>query len=234
MGNPANNEFTDNGFFHGQARLFPLPNLVLFPNVMQPLHIFEERYREMMRAALASDKLLAMCLLAPGWETSYEDRPAVHSVACLGRIASSQRLEDGTYNLLLAGQQRIQIVSELDNGRSFREAQVESLPDVSHVSELRQEELRQRLATAFEQAVAESVVGDQPRELLKLFEAELPLASLTDILAYTLQFDLTSKQQLLAEPCIELRAQTLLSHLKTCHAEPAVAPRKFPPDFSEN
>ncbi len=233
MDNPAFNKFPQHGFC-GQARLFPLPNLVLFPNVVQPLHIFEPRYREMMQAALAGDKQLAMCLLAPGWETNYEDRPAVHPVACLGRIASSQRLPDGTYNLLLAGQERIKIVSELENGRSFREAQVEALPDVSHVSQLRQEELRQRLATAFEQAVAESVIGDQPLELSKLFEAELPLASLTDILAYSLHFDLSTKQQLLAEPCIEARAQTLLKHLQARQAEPAIPQRKFPPDFSDN
>ena len=54
--------------FGGRVRVFPLPNLVLFPHVMQPLHIFEPRYRELLEDALAGDRLIAMALLAPGWE----------------------------------------------------------------------------------------------------------------------------------------------------------------------
>ena len=53
--------------FCGTARLFPLPNLVLFPSVIQPLHIFEPRYRQMMADALDGDRLLALVLLKPGW-----------------------------------------------------------------------------------------------------------------------------------------------------------------------
>ncbi len=48
----------------GRARLFPLPDLVMFPHVMQPLHIFEPRYREMLNEALDSDGLIAMSILA--------------------------------------------------------------------------------------------------------------------------------------------------------------------------
>ena len=57
----------DASTFSGVARLFPLPNLVLYPHVMQPLHIFEERYREMLEDAIADDGLIAMALLEPGW-----------------------------------------------------------------------------------------------------------------------------------------------------------------------
>ena len=71
--------------FAGTARLFPLPNLVLFPHVMQPLHIFEPRYREMTADALATDRLIALALLQPGWEADYDGKPAVYPVACLGR-----------------------------------------------------------------------------------------------------------------------------------------------------
>ena len=71
--------------FSGTARLFPLPNLVLFPHVMQPLHIFEPRYRSMLEDALASDGLIAMALLAPGWENDYEGRPNLYPMA--GRAA---------------------------------------------------------------------------------------------------------------------------------------------------
>src|SRR5215469_8637081 len=86
--------------FAGTVRLFPLPNLVLFPHVMQPLHIFEPRYRNLLEDALAADRLIAMALLEPGWESDYEGRPPLGTMACLGRVATHHRLPDGTYNLL--------------------------------------------------------------------------------------------------------------------------------------
>src|SRR5262245_53587958 len=54
--------------FSGRIPLFPLPNLVLFPHILQPLHIFEPRYRKMVADALTSERLLALALLKPGWE----------------------------------------------------------------------------------------------------------------------------------------------------------------------
>ena len=67
--------------FGGVARLFPLPNLVLFPHVVQGLHIFEPRYRQLMADALAADRLIALVLLKPGWEKDYDGRPAIEAVA---------------------------------------------------------------------------------------------------------------------------------------------------------
>ena len=58
--------------------LFPLPNVVLFPNVFLPLHIFEARYREMVADAVASDRMIGMVLLRPGWERDYDGRPPVY------------------------------------------------------------------------------------------------------------------------------------------------------------
>ena len=76
--------------FCGKVRLFPLPNLVLFPEVMQPLHIFEPRYRQMTADALAGDRLIALGLLRPGWEADYDGKPAIYPVACLGRVVPGQ------------------------------------------------------------------------------------------------------------------------------------------------
>src|SRR5439155_19684170 len=87
--------------FGGVARLFPLPNVVLFPHVVQPLHIFEPRYRQMTADALEDDRLIALVLLQPGWEADYEGRPSVCTMTCVGRIIAEQRLPDGRYNLLL-------------------------------------------------------------------------------------------------------------------------------------
>src|SRR5438876_12325122 len=97
--------------FDGSVRLFPLPNLVLFPQAMEPLHIFEPRYRQMTADALATDRLIAMVLLKSGPEEEGEERPALHSVACLGKIVADQRLEDGRYNILLDGFSRLRILT---------------------------------------------------------------------------------------------------------------------------
>ena len=106
----ADDPSTESVEFSGRVRLFPLPNLVLFPHVMQPLHVFEPRYRCLLEDSLASDRLIAMALLAPGWENDYEGRPPLYPMACLGRVTSFHRLDDGTYNLLLLGLHRVRLV----------------------------------------------------------------------------------------------------------------------------
>ena len=68
--------------------LFPLPNVVLFPNVFLPLHIFEPRYRAMVADALKGDRLIGMVLLRPGWESDYEGRPPVFPTGCAGLITT--------------------------------------------------------------------------------------------------------------------------------------------------
>src|SRR4051794_9383388 len=101
------------GAFGGTAPLFPLPDLVLFPAVVQPLHIFEPRYRQLMADALAGDRLMALALLKPGWEEDYQKRPPIHPVVCLGRIFKEERLPDGRYNLLLHGLSRARVREEI-------------------------------------------------------------------------------------------------------------------------
>src|SRR5215213_7213388 len=104
--------------------LFPLPTVVLFPNVFLPLHIFEPRYREMVADALAGDRVIGMVLLRPGWETNYEGQPPVYPIGCSGVITHSERLADGRYNIVLRGVERFRIVEE-DHGRSYRRAIVD-------------------------------------------------------------------------------------------------------------
>jgi len=82
--------------FSGQARMFPLPNLVMFPHVMQALHIFEPRYRALFEEAIEDDRLIALGSLAPGWEGDYEGRPPLRPTACLCRIRGYTVDADGT------------------------------------------------------------------------------------------------------------------------------------------
>jgi Lon protease-like protein len=221
--------------FSGVARLFPLPNLVMYPHVMQPLHIFEGRYREMLEDSLATDRLIAMAMLEPGWETDYESRPPVSRYACLGKVVTHNRLSDGRYNLLLMGVGRIRIVEEMPPLRSFRQAKVELLREsfvndsLDHVDSLQRE-----LMSAFERQMP---CGCQaPEQLGEMFAQRLPLSMMTDLAAYALPFELAFKQQLLAEPRIDVRARLLLEQLESQSRSELVAAVAdvFPPPFSVN
>src|SRR5205814_3835065 len=110
--------------------LFPLPNVVLFPNVFLPLHIFEPRYREMVADAVASDRLIGMVLLRPGWDKDYEGRPPIYAVGCSGVMTHVERLPDGRYNIVLRGLKRFRILEE-DHERSYRRAVVEPLHETA-------------------------------------------------------------------------------------------------------
>jgi Lon protease-like protein len=108
--------------------LFPLPNVVLFPNVFLPLHIFEPRYREMVSDALAGDRMIGMVLMRPGWESDYEGRPGVYPIGCAGLITFSEEHADGRYNIVLRGLDKFRILTE-DHGRSYRVANIEVLTE---------------------------------------------------------------------------------------------------------
>jgi Lon protease-like protein len=108
--------------------IFPLPNVVLFPNVFLPLHIFEPRYREMVADALAGDRIIGIVLLRPGWEPEYEGRPAVYRIGCAGVVTNAERLPDGRYNIVLQGLEKFRVIDE-DDSRSYRIAQVEGIPE---------------------------------------------------------------------------------------------------------
>jgi uncharacterized protein len=229
MSLPDNLQF-DPARFAGVVRLFPLPNLVLFPHVLQPLHIFEPRYCEMLEDALAGDRLIAMAVLAPGWEKDYEGRPPVRPVACLGQIATHVRLPDGRHNLLLAGVARVTLGAELSPATSFRRAPAEIRLD-HYPSKLiaDQQTLTRGLFTAFRGALPATPEAQAP--LAQLLNKEIDLGTLTDIVAYTLDLDVSCKADLLAESDIHKRATRLLAHL----ARRGVDDRStFPPDFSAN
>ena len=110
--------------------VFPLPNLVFFPATILPLHIFEPRYRQMTEDALAGDGRILIAQLQPGWERDYEGRPPTYEIGCVGRVLEHQALEDGRFNLLLVGVERVRIESWLDpTDKLYRIARVEPAPE---------------------------------------------------------------------------------------------------------
>src|SRR6188768_3440464 len=87
--------------------LFPLPNLVLFPRVLVPLHIFEERYKLMINTCIEHDDIFGVVLLRSGAETESED--TIHRVGVTARIVQVERLENGRLNILTEGEDRFRI-----------------------------------------------------------------------------------------------------------------------------
>ncbi len=217
--------------FCGVARLFPLPNSVMFPHVMQPLHIFEPRYVELLRDVLATDQLITMALLSPGWEAGYQGRPPIEQVCCLGKVVTHVPAKDGGHNILLLGLQRVAIESELPPARSYREAKVTLLDDDYPSSgDKGRAALRRGLLGAFRRFLPET---DAAREQFEqLMSTSVPLGVLTDIIAFTLSLPLDCKQCLLNQTNVDVRATRLISELERIAGAGAV--RLFPPEFSTN
>jgi Lon protease-like protein len=109
--------------------IFPLADVMLFPNISRPLHIFEPRYRAMVADALEGDRLIGMVLLRSGYEADYEGRPPVYSIGCAGRITNVEQLADGRYAIVLRGLVKFRITSE-DASQPYRLAHVEAMPEL--------------------------------------------------------------------------------------------------------
>lgn len=221
--------------FDGTARLFPLPNLVLFPHVAQPLHIFEPRYRALMEDALDDNRLMALALLEPDWEEDYHKKPPIYPMTCLGRVMQEQRLPDGRFNFVLHGICRARVREELRTNSPYRTARVELCHDEPIGSPARERTIRRQLG----EGVMPFFSNHPParEQLQRLLSSAMPLGALSDIFCFALPLPIEIKQQLLDEVGVETRIRLLLHSLDGC-SPPAAAEagtrRKFPPEFSEN
>ena len=187
--------------------LFPLPNVVLFPNVTLPLHIFEPRYREMVRDALEGDRIIGMVLLRPGWEKDYEGRPDIYEIGCAGLITHVERTEDGRYNLVLRGLEKFRIRQE-DHQRSYRLAEVETV--LEPMSE------RDREVMHAERRRLETLLVPQPegRGVDPKMPPSMPDEELVNALAQYLDLEVVEKQALLERDGLVARCRSLIDLLE--------------------
>jgi Lon protease-like protein len=187
--------------------IFPLPNVVLFPNVFLPLHIFEARYREMVQHALDGDRIIGMVLLRPGWETDYEGRPPVYPVGCAGLITHAERLADGRFNIVLRGLEKFRIAAE-EAGRSYRLAHVESL--IEDLNDRDREEMRaqRRRLEALLVPQAEGRASDAK------VPPSMPDEDLVNALAQYLELEPVEKQALLERDGLVARCRSLIELLE--------------------
>jgi hypothetical protein len=188
--------------------LFPLPNVVLFPNVFLPLHVFEDRYRDMVADALAEDRIIGMVLLRPGWEEDYEGRPAIYPVGCAGLITHAEQLGDGRYNIVLQGLEKFRVLDE-DDGRSYRLARVDGIEDVPANGDDRDE---MRLA----RRRLEALLVPQPkgRGSDTRVPASMADEDLVNALAQYLELEPVEKQALLERDGLLARCRSLIELLE--------------------
>jgi Lon protease-like protein len=196
--------------------LFPLPNCVLLPGGVLPLHVFEPRYREMAADLLASNKLLAMALLKPGYEAKYYTNSAeIHPVVCLGEVLSHEKLADGCYNLLLQGRTRARVRQE-DRQGTYRSARVDLVRSL--LSPSRTTAAAELLKRLREHLESEPFAGMKAvQQLMSLFENELSIGDLCDVLTHSLipQSEVEVRQQFLETADVIRRMEHLICEVRT-------------------
>ena len=203
------NEIKNLDSFSGIVPVFPLSTVVFFPNTLLPLHIFEQRYRDMLTDTLNSEKAIVMALLKPGWEKNYYGNPEVFDIAGMGKIVSSETFKDGRSNIVLYGLKRIKIM-EIIEEKPYRKAKVEILEDRKITFDSDYRERLNQLITDWN-----SMLGDKEKKHKISINTLLPLENLTDVLASVLITNVFEKQQLLEETDVEIRAEKLVAFLET-------------------
>ena len=186
--------------------VFRLPNVVLFPNVFLPLHIFEPRYRQLVDDALKGDRIIGMVLLRPGWEADYGGRPAVYPIGCAGVITHAERLPDGRFNIVLRGMEKFRVIGE-ESGKAYRVARVDAVPEPA--ADLVRAEMRSQRRRLESLLVPQHEV--QP-------EAKVPSSmadeDLVNALAQYLEFEPVEKQALLERDGVLNRCRSLIELLE--------------------
>jgi len=195
--------------FSGVVPIFPLSTVVFFPNTLLPLHIFEPRYKKMLEDTMNNEKIIGMALLKPGWEKEYYGSPEVFSIAGIGRIVSSEHLEDGKSNIVLYGLKRVKIIEEIHE-KPYRMAKIEIVEsENSEKINLFKEKLCHLISTWNE------MLGEKEKKHRIKVNTTLPLHTFTDVLSSVLLTNIYEKQTLLEEINVEKRAEKLISFIET-------------------
>jgi Lon protease-like protein len=182
-------------------QIFPLGDIMLFPNAERPLLIFEPRYRAMIADALKGDRIIGMVRLRPGFEADYEGRPPIDAVGCAGVITEAELLPDGRYTILLRGFTKFRVAQE-DASRPYRLARVDAAPEPAVPAE-------DRAALAFERRRMTDLLALQNVELASDPKDEQAI----DTVAQYLEMSPDERQRLLEMNGVLPRARALVQRL---------------------
>lgn len=221
--------------FSGHVRLFPLANVVLFPGVVQALHLFEPRYLELMSDAISDNGLITMALVKPDADNMSMPVPEIFDTVCIGKVMTHAKLENGTFNTLLAGVKRAKIVEELSSDTPYRQAIVEVIhePSVPVSNEI---SLRNQLIDLFRQSRdLEATFGEESAE--QLVSDKIDLGQLADLMAYASGLPSSAQLQILQTNDPIERAVAVIKMLQQVAQVKETSDeenKQFPPGFSMN
>ncbi|HEX9666085.1 MAG TPA: LON peptidase substrate-binding domain-containing protein [Thermodesulfobacteriota bacterium] len=195
--------------FSGIIPLFPLPNIVFFPNSLLPLHVFEPRYRQLVEDIIDSERIIGMVLLKPGWEKNYHDKPEIFSVGCMGRIINIEVGKDGRSNIVLYGLKRVRI-AEILHDAPYRLARVNLMEDIHGTNQEGHHRRIVELITRWN-----SMLGKEYKSHRINLDSNLALGTLTDCITPQIVSNVFHMQEFLEEATILKRADMILEQLET-------------------
>jgi len=182
--------------------LFPLGGAILFPRSQLPLHIFEPRYREMVRDAIDGNGRIGM--IQPH-RLDDDNRAPLYDVGCVGEIVGIEELDDGRFNIVLLGTTRFRYVRDFEADATYRCAEVDIAafddeePAALALAERAEVEREaRRLGDAMGLAVDWDAVSRLDDEML------------VNAIAQVAPFDVGAKQALLEQPTLAGRTDLLV------------------------
>jgi Lon protease-like protein len=185
--------------------LFPLPDVVLLPGTLLPLHIFEPRYRVMVADALAGERTIGMAMLNAGWEKTPEN-PGIRAIGGAGEIVESERLADGRYNILLEGRFRYRVLREELTATPYRTASVEEIASIPFGKAEEESRVRREASDLFDRLRGDLELPPLPGE---------PLTSerLASEMALRLRYTPAELQGLLETDSLAARFESLIGRM---------------------
>ena len=218
--------------FSGIVRLFPLPNLVVYPGIVQALHMFEPRYRKLTEDCLDSDELIAIGVFGSESDAGNEDSDAdLRPVTCICKVVAHERLEDGRFNLVVVGIKRARIRRELAVEKPYQMVEVEIVEDDFGEPEDNLDTVRKELIELCE---SNDLLGKitEHLDIKKIIDKDLSLGLLVDLISFTGDLDCEQKQKILELANVRSRCEKLIEYLKM--VDSTSDSNEFPPRFSAN
>jgi uncharacterized protein len=192
--------------------IFPLPGVHLFPHALLPLHVFESRYRDMVRDAMAGERLIAIASFEPGYESNYQGRPAVRPIIGVGAIVRHEALGEGRANIVLRGVARARIERELPPAESYRMVEAARIDDAV-AADFDSDAARDTLILWADQLALKLPSGGET--LRELARSQPELGALVDVLSAALVTDAEDRQALLENVDVAARVDRVSGEIAT-------------------